>query len=228
MSSNTADRGALGPLPPEESLREQVLGVIRTALLTGRIRQDEAYSAAALAKRFGVSTSPVREALLTLTNQGIMEAVRNRGFRVVPCDAEELEEVHELRTLLEAPGMRRVAESRDPAAIERFRELLDRNERAARLGEVHAFLDTDQEFHLGLLALAGNRRLVDMVDSLRLRARLCGGDGSAVAEQLEAAAAEHREILAAVTEGDGLLAERLMLRHLERARQVLLSGAPER
>ncbi|WP_020498556.1 GntR family transcriptional regulator [Sciscionella marina] len=227
MSGDPAEQGGLlGKLPEYASLREQALRVIRTGLIAGRIKQGEIYSASALAAELGVSTSPVREALLTLTNEGLMEAVRNRGFRVVPTSERDLEEVYELRLMLEVPGMRRVAERREHGELSRFGALVEQNKQAAAAGEVHGFLDTDQEFHLGLLALAGNRRLVDTVRALRMQARLYGVGTLAARHQLEGSAQEHADILDAVAAGDGAATERLMRRHLAHTRGTWATGDP--
>ena len=67
------------------SLREQALDVVRQALVSGEIKPGDIYSAAALAERLGVSNSPVREAMLTLVHEGLLEAVPNRGFRGFRC-----------------------------------------------------------------------------------------------------------------------------------------------
>ena len=84
----------------QPSLRDQALRVIREGMVSGELEPGGIYSATALATQLGVSASPVREAMLTLVNQGLMEAVRNRGFRVLPLDDEDRREIYEMRCLL--------------------------------------------------------------------------------------------------------------------------------
>ena len=82
----TVDTGDLLDLPTvgeRQSLREQVAQALRGALVAGEMRPGTVYSAPALATRFGVSATPVREAMLDLAKEGLVEAVRNKGFRVV-------------------------------------------------------------------------------------------------------------------------------------------------
>src|SRR5215510_14611698 len=88
----------------QTNLLDQALAVLKLRLISGDLAPGEIYSAAGLAAELGVSNSPIREAMLTLVNQGLMEAVRNRGFRVIPLDDNDRREIYEMRTLLEIPA----------------------------------------------------------------------------------------------------------------------------
>src|SRR5262249_60380232 len=93
----------------QTNLRAQALAVLKLRLVSGDLAPGEIYSAAALAAELGVSNSPIREAMLTLVNQGLMEAVRNRGFRVIPLSDKERQNIYDLRMMLEIPSMVRLA-----------------------------------------------------------------------------------------------------------------------
>lgn len=105
------------------SFREQALDAIRAAITTGELAEHTVYSAAALAKQLGMSLSPVREAMMSLVADGTVEAVPNRGYRLVPVTEADLEELIELRSLLTVPAVRRLCEAGEPESIERLREL---------------------------------------------------------------------------------------------------------
>ena len=126
------------------SLREQALDVMRQALVAGEIKPGDIYSAAALAERLGVSNSPVREAMLTLVHEGLMEAVPNRGFRVVPMSHADLDEVYQLRLMVEVPAMIQLAERGIRAERKRSTELAAEIERAAADRDVIRFLEPIQ------------------------------------------------------------------------------------
>lgn len=113
------------------NLRDQALEVIRQALVSGEIKPGEIYSAAALATRLGVSGSPVREAMLTLVNQGLMEPVRNRGYRVVPMSEHDLDEVYEMRLLLEVHGTLQAAGNMSKGDLARLESTVADMEAAA-------------------------------------------------------------------------------------------------
>jgi DNA-binding GntR family transcriptional regulator len=209
------------------SLREQALDVVRQALVSGEIKPGDIYSAAALAERLGVSNSPVREAMLTLVHEGLMEAVPNRGFRVVPLSNVDLDEVYQLRLLLEVPAMVQLTERGIAAERDRLTALAQDIERAAADRDVIRFLETDRAFHLELLGLLGNRRLVSIVANLRDQTRLYGLKALAQQDKLGASAAEHRRLLAAIAAGHTEAVDRLTRAHLEHTRREWAGEQPE-
>ena len=200
------------------SLKDQALEVIRQDLVSGEIRPGEIHSAASMAARLGTSSGPVREAMLTLVEQGIMEVVPNRGFRVTDLSDHDLDEVHELRMMLEVPAMGRLAELGLGAHAGAVRAAARHCEEAARRQDLSEFLVTDREFHLGLLELLGNGRLVKFVGQLRDQTRLYGLQVLAREGRLQESAAEHVELLAAIDDGDADRTALVMARHLAHAR----------
>lgn len=208
------------------SLREQALVIVRQAIVSGEIGPDEIYSASALATRLGVSNSPVREAMLTLVNQGILEPVRNRGFRIVPISDHDLDEIGEMRRMLEIPGVAALIGRARDEDIEALRPVAEEIDRAARSGDVSVFLEADRRFHLGLLELGGNTRLVETVAQLRDQTRLYGVSTLAERGTLQQTAPEHFEILDALLARDTAAVEQVMARHLDHVRGEWAGEAP--
>jgi DNA-binding GntR family transcriptional regulator len=196
------------------SLRDQALSALRQGLITGDLVPGEVYSAASLAAEFGVSTSPVREAMLALVDEGLLEALPNRGFRVCSFTERDFAEIFELRMMLEVPGVGRAAELGVGEHEERLRQLVDVIERTAEEGDLAGNLQADRDFHLILLEATGNRRLADSVAALRDQTRLYNLRTLATDGDLRDSAAEHRPLLEAVLRGDRARAEELMRRHL--------------
>jgi DNA-binding GntR family transcriptional regulator len=198
------------------SLREQALALLREALITGRIADGVVYSSKTLAAELGVSNGPIREAMLALVDDGLMEAVPNKGFRTVPLTPADLAEIYEMRLLLEVPAVARLAEGDLPGdRAARLTSLVDTIERTARNGDLAGNLAADRDFHLSLLAAGGNSRLVDAVARLRDQTRLHNLRAINADGRLIASADEHRPLLAAIMSHDKRAAERLMRRHLQ-------------
>jgi DNA-binding GntR family transcriptional regulator len=214
---------ALFKLEPS-SLREQAADAIRAGIVTGEIRSGELYSVPTLAARLGVSATPVREAMLDLANEGLVEPVRNRGFRVVELSDDDLDEILALRVLLEVPSAGRVAGTLAPEQVERLEALLAETEEKADAFDTPGFLAADRAFHLALLEPLGSRRLVDLVAMLRDQTRLYGLPSLVSSGILKTAAAEHREILEAVVAGDAEAATGAMRRHLEQTTRGVWTG----
>src|SRR3954452_14449028 len=99
------DRSTLQRLTLKDSAEE----IVRRALLSGTMKPGQIYSANSLSAQLGVSNSPTREAMLALAGKGLLEVVRNRGFRVVEMSAQDKQEVYDLRLLIEVEAVRRVA-----------------------------------------------------------------------------------------------------------------------
>jgi len=196
------------------SLRDQALTAIRQALVTGRIVPGQVYSAASLAAELGVSNSPVREAMLALVDDGLMEAVPNRGYRPVALTGADLAEITQLRMLLEVPAAGLAAESGLDGRLGELTQLVVKIEQSAVAGDLAGNLDADRRFHLLLVEACGNKRLTEMVARLRDQTRLYNLPALAASGALVASAAEHRPLLDAVAAGDRQRAETLMREHL--------------
>jgi DNA-binding GntR family transcriptional regulator len=207
-------------LIPSSSLREQAGDVLRASIVAGELASGALYSATVLAERLGVSATPVREAMLDLANAGLVEPVRNRGYRILAPEERDLDEISELRLMLEAPATRKVATVASDAQLAALDRLVEAIEETAEAGDLSGFLRADRQFHVGLLELAGNHRLVRLVEQLRDQTRLVGLKQLAEAGKLTASAAEHRRILEAVQARDADRAEQLMRAHLEHTRGI--------
>ncbi|MGW5363425.1 GntR family transcriptional regulator [Actinopolymorpha pittospori] len=216
----------LPSLPGYRSLREEVANALRAALVAGQMRPGAVYSAPALAGRFNVSATPVREAMLDLAKEGLVEVVRNKGFRVTELSEKELDEITELRQLIEIPTVTRLAEGVPADAFERLRPLAQDIVDAARRGDLIDYVEADRRFHLDLLALAGNASLVDTVGELRKRARLYGLTQLAEHGRLLASAEEHLSLLDLLRSGDADAVGELMRHHLSHVRGSW-AGRPE-
>jgi DNA-binding GntR family transcriptional regulator len=206
------------PLVERQSLREQVASALRAAVVSGEMQPGMVYSAPSLATRFGVSATPVREALLDLTKEGLVESVRNKGFRVTEVTDEHLDEITELRALLEIPTVIHLVESIRPDQVQKLRPLAQAICRAATAGDLIGYIETDTRFHGALLELGGNRRLVELVGELRAQTRLYGLSKLLHEDRLMSSAEEHDEILDALAAGDASATDDVMRRHIGHVR----------
>ena len=196
------------------SYRERVADALRAALIAGELLPGQVYSAPALAARFGVSATPVREAMLDLAKEGLVDTVPNKGFRVTAVSDTQLDEYIHIRALIEIPTTAGLATTADPAALEALRPTAQEIVTAAAAGDLVAYVEADTRFHLALLALAGNAHLVQVVGDLRKRSRLYGLDALVRAGRLEESAREHLELLDALLERDERAVRAVMTRHL--------------
>ncbi|MER6525825.1 GntR family transcriptional regulator [Streptomyces sp. NPDC001508] len=210
----TADSDSLAPLTPASSLRERVEEAIAAAIVSGQMPAGEVFSAPTLAARFGVSATPVREAMLNLAKRGMVDIVRNKGFRVTAVSEDELRAIVDVRQLLEAPAVGRLAGGLAEAELTRLRGLAEEIVRGARDADLTHYLQADTAFHLTLLKLAGNLRLHDIVADLRAQTRLTGLANLVATEELQSSAREHLDLLNLLEAGEAEECEQLMVRHI--------------
>ncbi|MFJ2829994.1 GntR family transcriptional regulator [Streptomyces sp. NPDC087263] len=203
------------PVVQRASVRGQILDALRAALVAGELTPGAVYSAPVLGERFGVSATPVREAMQQLALEGAVEVVPNRGFRVVERGTRELAELAEIRALIEVPVMLRLARTVPAARWAELRPLSDATVRAASLGCRATYAESDRVFHRAILALAGNSQLVRTADDLHRRAQwpLVGGPVTRGRADLVADAAEHTALLEALVAQDLPVVQSLLREH---------------
>lgn len=202
------------------NLRQQVEQRLRAAIVTGEIQAGQLYTVATFAAQLGVSATPVREALFDLEDEGLVEVVRNRGFRVTALTPHDLDEIFELRFLLEVPSTARLAGRLAADEMAALYAIADDMERYATAGDVPAFLETDRRFHLRLLSNLGNRRLCEIVGRLRDQSRLYGIPKLMGSDAFVVSAREHRGILDALKDGRSGTVRARLTHHLENTRAV--------
>lgn len=204
----------------QEHLRDQVAHELRAALTAGELRPGAVYSAPALAAEYGVSATPVREAMLELAREGLVEAVRNKGFRITRITERDLDESTEIRSLIEIPTVGRVTELAAPEQLRALRPAAEETVTAAREHDLAGYLEADSRFHLGLLALAGNEQMVRVVSELRKRTLPYGLAGLDQDRALAISARQHIGLLDAMLSGDAAAARKHMREHLAHTRSL--------
>lgn len=230
MSSSPADdRVILQSVGSRTSLRDEAIKTLQAAIVAGELRPHVVYSAPTLAAQLHMSATPVREAFLDLIKEGLVETVRNKGFRIVALDATELDELAELRLLLEVPSVRRLARRGLGAGeYRRLKSVAAQIERAALRNDMVVHNKADLEFHAALLGLLDNKALVSTVHSLRVKSRLYGMSALATSGQLLSTSREHTELLDLIKDNDAAGAARLMRQHIGHVRGSWAAGTAKR
>jgi DNA-binding GntR family transcriptional regulator len=209
------------------SLRDMVLQRVRSDIVSGLSGPGTMYSVPTLADELGISTTPVREALLELSHGGLITPVRNRGFRVEATSLEDLRNVFALRELLERFAMVSLAEKRltDTADL---RALADDIADAVRREDGRGYIETDRAFHLALVSRANNPLLTKMIMELRDGMRLYGMDSAAGRQRQAASVAEHYQLIDLAVAGKPGAIGDLITRHIRDWEPVFTAALSER
>lgn len=196
------------------SLRERIRESLSDAIISGELAPGTMVTVPVLAAEFDVSATPVREAILDLEQRGFVYSVANKGFRVTEVGEQDLREILELRQLLEAPIVADLVGQISAEQMPKWRKIADSIIEYAEAGDLAGFLEADRRFHLDLLALHGNGRLVSLVKELRVQTRMVGLAHKTESPELSKSAQEHHGILDLIEHGDRAELESLMQSHI--------------
>lgn len=214
------------PLPRNASVAAADL--IREAILDGRLDPGRRLKEEELAGELGISRTPVREALLFLQAEGLVESVPNRGATVRSYSPEEIQDMYELRALLEGHAARRAASR---ISSEEASRLHESNERFAKLRVVDDVRDLIKEnfvFHSIVLDAAGSERLASLVRNVIVLPLVYKSYAWYSGEQKLISEHYHRRLAHALEAGDAERAELIMKEHVFEARDFLVARLKER
>ncbi len=202
------------PTPANDSrlLREKVYDQLRADMISCRLAPGTEIRENDLAQRFGVSKSPVRDALMRLEREGLVITLPRQGYRVAPVSLVDIQDMFHLRDALERACMERIVRRASPEQLAQ----LDRFRRFEPGGWGGGFVAYNREFHRSLARISGNARmrdhLIDLIDQMERAVQLSvsslnKGDPQAVVD-------EHCQIIDALQAREGPRAQRLASRHV--------------
>jgi DNA-binding GntR family transcriptional regulator len=223
LGSKRRPEPGLAPIGIRPSRTQEVLEALRASIIGGELVSGGLYSVAELAERLEVSRTPVREALIELATRGMVQFERNRGVRILGTSIHDLEEIFEIRLLLEVPAARRAADRMAPVEVKGLRGHLAAMERAAEAGDVARLWVHDRQFHRALMMASGNRRLAEYVDTLRDMVLVRGVTTAGRARSLDAIVGEHRAILECVEAGDAEGTATALSDHIAQTARLLIA-----
>lgn len=174
-----------------------------------------------LAEQYGISRTPLREALKVLASEGLVELKPRRGCYVTEISRRDLDDLFPLIAMLEGRCAAEAVSKAKPADIAALKQIHDALEKAAHDERIEAFFEANQEFHRKVQELSGNRWLLQVIQDLRKVLKLSRMHSLSLEGRLQQSLDEHRLIMAAIAGGDAKRAEQLMHDHLLSGREAL-------
>ena len=195
-----------------ESVRDELRGLI----LSGKLPPGHRLVELKLCDQFGVSRTPIREAIRRLESEDLVQAIPGWGAFVKEFDDRELNEMLCIRESLEGLSARLAARRRDAQALEKMQQAWEAMAEAVKSGNRDQFKQHDLDFHAALLQGSGNRKLIEMIESFRVYDPFLRDVNAEHLKKsnMERAHQEHRAILDAVRSGDSVSAERRIRHHV--------------
>ena len=210
-----------------DNLREDLI----SAIIDGEIPQGTKISEMELAKRYGVSRGPLREAIRDLEGLRLVERRPHAGVRVVSLNCKELREIYTIREALEGMAARLAATEMSDEEICKLKELLELHETQVKASEGQSYFRQhgDLDFHLHILKGSHNRRLYQLLGEELYQLILMYRRQSSQRPYRPAQALdEHKQICNAIVARDPEVAELLMRRHIQGAKNMLQSCIEEK
>jgi len=211
-----------------QSLRHSVLSELRRRIIEGDCALGARLSENVLALELGVSRTPVREALMALQDEGLVDVRPQRGTYVFAIDIEETRQLCDLRGILEVGAMRLAAESDRAGLVDRLGEIVARAEAAERREHLRDCEQLDRLFHESLLEASNNlfliesyRRIAGRVNALRFR---LPADPARVSSALR----QHRELVGLIAQDRVGEAADFLRGHVRNVFRLLAEGPSQK
>jgi len=210
------------------SLTEKVYEALRAEILTCTLRPGQDLNEGEVADRFKISKTPVREALGTLRQEGLVRTFPRRGYQVTPITFADMDELFDVRTILEAGAAELACTRLTDEQIAHLNLLADAAYKHGEQQSVALFVQTNRDFHLAIAQAAGNGRLIELIlrhiDALERFFYL----GAQLRDVNNETSISHHEIVRTLALGDPVAAREIMIRHNEQTRlglfQALTTG----
>lgn len=210
------------------SITDEVFRRLRDQILSGSLRQGSLHSIYEYAEVFGVSRTPVREAVLKLAATGMIVIERNRGFRVQGISVDDVRTVFEFRLLLETTAASYAAQHALPSLMEQLVENLRQMQLVIRSLDAARFAQLDREFHDLIVASLDNSRIRRELEGLRGATAAMGVTTMGRPVRAREIHCEHVPIVNAIAEGNSFGAARSMTTHLVHSGRVVMAEVAAR
>ncbi len=209
--------------PKTQSSSAAAVEQLRSQIFTGKLGAGTDHLESELAEALGMSRTPVREALLVLEGQGLVDVRPRKGVRIKPLSPADMTEIYDILTELESLAAANAARAGySDTELSRLSVTVDEMDRALRQNDLDAWAQADDAFHHELVRLGNNSRvqsIVGMLSDQVRRARLVTLHMRPLPTRSNE---DHRKLLAAIRQGDAKTAHRMHHVHRTAAKEMLI------
>ena len=209
------------PISRAKSLKEQAFDKLKELIITGALEPGELQNEKRLADALGVSRTPVREALLELSREGMVAFVPGKGVEVCKLTTHQVREVFEIRRIIEGYVIKKITPRLTEADIKEIDRNISNQEKVLRRTERLAFIEYDKQFHLYLASKIGNQQIESILDNLRDQMHLMGIRAVENDSRMKQVIEEHRAIFSGLKDGNPQEAFDALISHLENTEKTI-------
>ena len=214
----------LGVIADTRSLTDQAYEIIKEAIISLELEPGEKLKESTLAEELGISKTPVREALTRLQHEGLVNVLPFRGASVAEIDDRDMEEIFELRELLEGTAVKRAAISFSLEDSQEGEALLEEMRAAYKAGDIKSYAQPSRDFHGLLIKKFGNQRMISVLKTFDDQLERIRITAIRTSENIPLFIEDYEKILEALKAGNPEAAEKALLLHLKRVRGIFLKS----
>ncbi|MCB2228254.1 MAG: GntR family transcriptional regulator [Desulfarculaceae bacterium] len=204
------------------SVRETIFEAIREEITYGQLSPGERLTEKDLAQRFNASRSTIRECLRLLEGEGLLTYAPNKGYRVSKLSVRQVEEIYDLRRILESYAARLSAEKATKAQVAHLKKLQAGCRKAAAKRDLKEWIHYNSQLHYFFYENCGNENLRLLLETLKRRIYRYQYVTIAVSDQFQEFLEVHEKIIEACAAQDGRAAEKAMKKHLHQMQSAML------
>ena len=208
------------------SLADSIFEHFESDILSGKYKKGETFTESKLSEVFGVSRTPIREAIRRLEQENLIK-VTTKGIEILGISENDLNDIYEIRSRIEGLAAKKCAGIITGENLAKLTEIVDLQEFYAQKGLSEKVRDTDSAFHEMIYSICGSEIYLSVLSSLHRRIKKYRKLSVQNPERAKKAVLEHREILSALSQHDAEKAEKLTANHIINARENVLKNFNE-
>jgi DNA-binding GntR family transcriptional regulator len=199
-------------------LRDVVFETLQSAIMNGKLEQGNVITEQQISREFGISRTPVREALYKLTATGLIRIIPHKGFLISKWSIKEIRDVFEIRVVLERLAVELFIKNFHQENIEKLEEIIEKMEKAVQENNFMEAAKMNNQFHDLIIEKSDNQEIFNVMEPLKNKINIFRLISISTPARLKTSFAEHRSILASILKKDIENAKKLIEIHI---RQVL-------
>lgn len=209
------------PISRVKSLKERAYDKLKELIVTGALEPGEMQNEKRLAEALGVSRTPVREALLELSQEGMVTFVQGKGVEICKLTPQQIREVFEIRRVIEGYIVKKIATRLTDTDIKEIDKNIRNQEKMLLKTDRLAFIEYDKQFHLYMAARIGNEQIESILNNLRDQIHLMGIRAVENDSRMKQVIEEHRAIFSGLKEQNPQKALNALIHHLENTKKII-------
>jgi DNA-binding GntR family transcriptional regulator len=215
------ERSRLGSIS-HRSLTDQAYKILKEAIVSLKLKPGERLKESMLAEELGISKTPIKGALVRLKQEGFVEITSFRGASVAEINDRDVEEIFELRELLEGAAVKRAAITFPSEDLQKGEALLEKMREAYKAGDTESYATPSQDFHYLFIRAFGNQRMMNTLKTFRDQLERIRRTVNATPGNIPLFIKDYEIILEALKKREPEEAERALLAHMRRAKGIFL------